>query len=137
MADDKSAEDGGRLFFKSEIFKDGPKAAGNYSSSIGAEQGLEVFGGAQGPARRPRPTRTYLEPAREIPVFAETDVLVVGGGPAGTAAAIAAAPPRRRRAAGRALQPPGRPLHRRPRHLDRPHDGLVRAGTSSAASPTT
>jgi ribulose 1,5-bisphosphate synthetase/thiazole synthase len=30
------------------------------------------------------------EPQRQIPVFAETDVLVVGGGPAGTAAAIAA-----------------------------------------------
>lgn len=30
------------------------------------------------------------EPAREIPILAETDVLVIGGGPAGTAAAIAA-----------------------------------------------
>ena len=46
-------------------------------------------------------------------------------------------PARRRRAAGRALQPPGRPLDRRPRHLDRPHDATGRAGTSSAASPTT
>ncbi len=27
--------------------------------------------------------RTILEPAREIPVFTETDVLVVGGGGAG------------------------------------------------------
>jgi len=34
--------------------------------------------------------RTITEPAREIPVLAETDVLVIGGGPAGTAAAIAA-----------------------------------------------
>ncbi len=33
---------------------------------------------------------TILEPAKEIPVLAETDVLVIGGGPAGTAAAIAA-----------------------------------------------
>ena len=33
---------------------------------------------------------TILEPAREIPVIEETDVLVVGGGPAGVAAAIAA-----------------------------------------------
>jgi ribulose 1,5-bisphosphate synthetase/thiazole synthase len=33
---------------------------------------------------------TIIEPAREIPVLAETDVLVIGGGPAGTAAAIAA-----------------------------------------------
>ncbi len=38
-----------------------------------------------------RPKRTHVEPAREIPVYAETDVLVVGGGPAGCAAAVAAA----------------------------------------------
>src|SRR5919197_2724758 len=44
-----------------------------------------------GEPRRQRPTRTYVEPAREVPVFAETEVLVVGGGPAGCAAAIAAA----------------------------------------------
>ena len=30
------------------------------------------------------------EPARDIPVIAETDVLVVGGGPAGIAAAVSA-----------------------------------------------
>ena len=35
--------------------------------------------------------RMILEPARETPVLAETDVLVAGGGPAGVAAAIAAA----------------------------------------------
>jgi len=40
--------------------------------------------------RMSRPTSTYHEVARDIPVFAEPDVLVVGGGPAGTAAAIAA-----------------------------------------------
>ncbi|MBN1600061.1 MAG: FAD-dependent oxidoreductase, partial [Chitinispirillaceae bacterium] len=34
--------------------------------------------------------RTIREPEREIPVLAETDVLVIGGGPAGAAAAIAA-----------------------------------------------
>jgi NADPH-dependent 2,4-dienoyl-CoA reductase/sulfur reductase-like enzyme len=33
---------------------------------------------------------TVSEPAREIPVHAATDVLVVGGGPAGCAAALAA-----------------------------------------------
>ena len=44
MTDDKRAEDGGRLFFKSEIFKDGP-GAGNLSDTIGAEQGIEFFGG--------------------------------------------------------------------------------------------
>jgi len=37
------------------------------------------------------PTDFITEPAREIPVIAEVDVLVCGGGPAGTAAAIAAA----------------------------------------------
>jgi predicted NAD/FAD-binding protein len=35
--------------------------------------------------------KTYLEPAHEIPVAREVDVLVIGGGPAGLAAAIAAA----------------------------------------------
>jgi hypothetical protein len=33
---------------------------------------------------------TYAEPARELPVHCETDVLVVGGGPSGCAAATAA-----------------------------------------------
>ena len=86
MTDDKRAEDGGRLFFKSEIFKDGP-GAGNLSNTIGAEQGIEFFGGETRRQKRARPARTYLEPAREIPAFAETDVLVVGGGAAGAAAA--------------------------------------------------
>lgn len=36
-------------------------------------------------------SKTYLEPAHEIPVTAECDVLVVGGGSAGHSAAIAAA----------------------------------------------
>ncbi len=34
---------------------------------------------------------TVAAPAEQIPVFASTDVLVIGGGPAGTTAAIAAA----------------------------------------------
>ncbi|MBX3078216.1 MAG: FAD-dependent oxidoreductase [Salinibacterium sp.] len=38
-----------------------------------------------------RATHTYAEPAREIPVLADVDVLVVGGGPAGVGAAIGAA----------------------------------------------
>ena len=92
MADDTQGKGASSHFFRSEIFKDGPKAASNYSSSIGAEQGLEVFGGEAGGVRRQRPAKTHIEPEREIPVFAETDVLVVGGGPAGTAAAISAAP---------------------------------------------
>ncbi len=58
----------GRLFFQSETFR--------------VEGGL---------ARHPRVTgRSLTEPAREVPVHAECDVLVVGGGPAGTAAAVAA-----------------------------------------------
>ncbi len=36
-------------------------------------------------------SRTYLEPARALPIAREVDVIVVGGGPAGLAAAIAAA----------------------------------------------
>ena len=35
--------------------------------------------------------KTHTEPAREIPVTRQADVIVVGGGPAGTAAAIASA----------------------------------------------
>jgi hypothetical protein len=35
--------------------------------------------------------QTYDEPARELPVVRNTDVIIVGGGPAGLAAAIAAA----------------------------------------------
>ena len=35
--------------------------------------------------------KTYREPAREIPIAREADVIVVGGGPAGIAAAVAAA----------------------------------------------
>ena len=34
---------------------------------------------------------SVMEAPREVPIFATTDVLVVGGGPAGTTAAIAAA----------------------------------------------
>jgi hypothetical protein len=86
-----TSEKSGRILYQSEIFKDGPAAVSNYSNSIGAEQGLESFGGAAATHRRPRPARTHREPARDIPVFAEVDVLVVGGGPAGTAAAVAAA----------------------------------------------
>ncbi len=42
--------------------------------------------------RKRRPSAgTWREPARDVPIYRKTDVLVVGGGPAGTAAAIAAA----------------------------------------------
>ena len=36
-------------------------------------------------------SKTYLEPGREIPVYDECDILIVGGGSAGHSAAIAAA----------------------------------------------
>jgi len=89
MTHRKDAEPGLRMTRESEIFRD-PPGSGNYSSSIGAAQGIELFSGS-GRVRRARPAKTISEPARQVPVFAETDVLVVGGGPAGTAAAIAAA----------------------------------------------
>ncbi len=57
-----------RLFFKSEIFEGGRRRQ-----------------------RPPRPGKSWVEPSRSLPVFAECDVLVVGGGPAGTAAAVSAA----------------------------------------------
>jgi hypothetical protein len=44
----------------------------------------------QPPRDRP-PMRTLTEPARQTPVIAETEVLVLGGGPAGITAAAAAA----------------------------------------------
>ena len=44
----------------------------------------------QQPGRDHVPVRAYSEPAREIPIAREADVLVAGGGPAGLAAAIAA-----------------------------------------------
>lgn len=59
------------------------------SNAINEQQGLEVFRTSRA-HRRPRPSQTYKEAAREIPVFAQTDVLVIGGGPAGTAAALSA-----------------------------------------------
>jgi hypothetical protein len=51
-----------------------------------------VYNGRAGSKRPARPDLgTISEPARSVPVFAETDVLVVGGGPAGVTAAVAAA----------------------------------------------
>jgi hypothetical protein len=90
MNKDKGSDSpAGRAVRESEIFRE-PPGSGNYSSSIGAAQGIELFSG-RGLQRRARPAKTVREAARDIPVFAETDVLVVGGGPAGTTAAIAAA----------------------------------------------
>lgn len=89
MTKEDKADPGGRPPKENDLFR-GPPGSGNYSSSIGAAQGIELFSD-RSKTRRPRPAKTVSEPARDIPVFAETDVLVVGGGPAGTAAAVAAA----------------------------------------------
>jgi hypothetical protein len=43
------------------------------------------------PPDSPNPSKTILEPAREIPVVGQYDVLVAGGGPAGLTSALAAA----------------------------------------------
>ncbi|WP_137181117.1 FAD-dependent oxidoreductase [Roseomonas sp. AR75] len=68
MGTNQDQAEGGRLFFRSEVFS------------------------ARDPARRRAPTGlTVTEAARDIPVHAVVDVLVVGGGPAGWAAAVAAA----------------------------------------------
>ena len=95
MTNDPTRPASERLY-TSEIFRETPapaQAAGsNYTDNIGKEQGIESFGGGgDRPQKRPRLNRTWREPARDIPVYAEVDVLVVGGGPAGTTAAIAAA----------------------------------------------
>jgi len=62
--------------------------------SIGVGCGRKIEGDQQNKitptADSTNPLRSITEPAREIPVIAETDVLVIGGGPAGVAAAIAA-----------------------------------------------
>jgi len=89
MTANKDAPSSGRAVRESEIFRE-PPGSGNFSSSIGAAVGIELFQGG-GRAKRARSSKTIIEPEREVPVLAETDVLVVGGGPAGTAAAIAAA----------------------------------------------
>ena len=88
MSSDKPEEVGGGSVRQAEIFRD-RSSSQTCSEGVGAEQGLELFS-ESGRTRRARPSKTFTEPTREIPVFGETDVLVVGGGPAGTAAAIAA-----------------------------------------------
>ncbi len=52
--------------------------------------GIEIFEGGRQNADR-RDLGTVQEPAHDVPVYRNCDVLVVGGGPSGTAAAVAAA----------------------------------------------
>jgi len=68
-----------------------------FGAGIGGGSGLFTAGGTPDGSHSAMPhgpaapsVATVTEPAREIPVHEETDVLVVGGGPAGTAAAAAA-----------------------------------------------
>jgi len=53
--------------------------------------GSDVFESRRHTLPRRNGTGSFVEPAREIPVYHRCDVLVVGGGPAGTAAAWSAA----------------------------------------------
>ena len=65
---------------------------GALSLGLGCKRKIESDSGAEEniPVLPDKTTgRIIREPQREIPVLAETDVLVIGGGPAGTAAAIA------------------------------------------------
>ena len=55
-----------------------------------ADQGV-FNAGAEFRRRERKNLGSVTEAARDIPIFAHTDVLVVGGGPAGTTAAVAAA----------------------------------------------
>jgi hypothetical protein len=89
MSGEENTPSSGRPVRETEIFRE-PPGSGNFSSSIGAAAGIELFQG-RGHIKSARPSKKITEPQREVPVLAETDVLVVGGGPAGTAAAIAAA----------------------------------------------
>jgi NADPH-dependent 2,4-dienoyl-CoA reductase/sulfur reductase-like enzyme len=72
-------------------------AGGTISLGIGCRRELSTPSDGKQPVPEPALAgltgRTITEPARQIPVLAGTDVLVVGGGPAGTAAAIAASRP--------------------------------------------
>jgi len=66
---------------------------GALTLGIGCKRKIEpVFKGEENPLvlLTTETGKTIKEPEKQIPVLAETDVLVIGGGPSGTAAAIAA-----------------------------------------------
>ena len=61
MTKEKDSAPPGRRTRESEIFHD--RAPANYSSGIGAEQGLEQFSD-RGRGRRARPDKTWQSPGR-------------------------------------------------------------------------
>jgi len=69
-------------------------AGGGLTLGVGCHRKMPVQTGdmyAENKPAYPGSTgKSITEPSRQIPVLAETEVLVIGGGPAGTAAAIAA-----------------------------------------------
>lgn len=67
-------------------------AGGALSMGVGCGRKIDVDSNEKATAAvsSNEPGKTISEPAREIEVLAETDVLVIGGGPAGVAAAISA-----------------------------------------------
>lgn len=66
-----------------------PTRRGFLSASLGAAAGLAAPRGGAAPAAGPGPG--FREPARDLVLRGDADVIVCGGGPAGTAAALAAA----------------------------------------------
>ena len=94
----------------------------------------DVYGEEFTPGRR-RKVRPVLglvtEPAREVPVLHDVDVLVVGGGPGGSPAAISAA----RRGARGLGGAPGAPSRRpRNRTSKRPWQGFPAVRTAAFPS---
>lgn len=69
-----------------------------FLATLAATAGVALAGGCQknsdlskkSQPLQPTLNSSVLEPAREIPILAHTDVLVIGGGPAGVSAAVAA-----------------------------------------------
>lgn len=68
-------------------------SGGALSLGIGCQRKIEPISNSEEKApvlTDKRTGNTITEPEKQIPILAETDVLVIGGGPAGTAAATAA-----------------------------------------------
>jgi len=61
--------------------KDSPQATRQSHQSFFFES--DIFSASRLLARRARPAGVVQEPARDVPVFRDCDVLVVGGGPSG------------------------------------------------------